>query len=442
MMTLRAVTIVMGLLISVPCAAGNDDEILVGNDAALMGGAVTAVVNDGSSVWYNPAGIAGVAVDTLNVSGSAFILRSHRVPRLLSSASGPSVPGEVLEFVSVPSALTYVRPLSSTVRIALGVFVTQATDQTLETILELPKVSPELPVPGRVLLALDYSAQTYHAGLSVGWKVLPKLWVGASLMASLEQTDGSTLYSGGTVDSSEGSSALFNQSQLYKTTNLGLLVNAGAQWQVTPQLRLGLSVQSQSYAVFNSFSAPSVRAGVVSTEQLSVFSFGVADSEGSSVGFEAYAPPRVRLGAAYTGRKLTVVVDGDVRPGNRAGRKTNYNARVGARYAFSEDIAVGAGAFTDRSPVRLTDAFGARDIDFYGATLGLNYVTALALRRKVGADKVTFSTTVALRYAYGRGQIGGLVVPTVADDLTALRSTPTRLTTHEVGVHLGSSVFF
>jgi long-subunit fatty acid transport protein len=105
--------------------AGNDDEVLLGNDAALTSGAVTATTADGSAVWYNPAGIARADVSTLDVSGSAFVLRSYDIPELLASDGGEASDGSFVEFVTVPSALTFVRPVADDLHVGLGVFATQ-----------------------------------------------------------------------------------------------------------------------------------------------------------------------------------------------------------------------------------------------------------------------------------------------------------------------------
>ena len=78
----------LAMLHTARARAGNDDGVLVGNDAAVMAGAVTATVVDGSALWYNPAGLAAARVDTVDVSGSAFVLRSYDAKGLLSGADG------------------------------------------------------------------------------------------------------------------------------------------------------------------------------------------------------------------------------------------------------------------------------------------------------------------------------------------------------------------
>ena len=60
----RRVLVVRLILCGLVCSAaltnvahaGNDDGVLIGDEAVLTGGAVTATTDDGSSIWYNPAG--------------------------------------------------------------------------------------------------------------------------------------------------------------------------------------------------------------------------------------------------------------------------------------------------------------------------------------------------------------------------------------------------
>jgi hypothetical protein len=83
-------------LVSTPCGralAGNEEGVLIGNEAAMSGGAVTAVIDDGTAVWFNPAGLAHITRTQIDASGSATQLRLAETPELLSSASGVSADG-------------------------------------------------------------------------------------------------------------------------------------------------------------------------------------------------------------------------------------------------------------------------------------------------------------------------------------------------------------
>ena len=52
--------------------AGNDDGVLVGGQAALTGGAVTATTSDGTAAWYNPAGLAQLQRPSLDLNASVY----------------------------------------------------------------------------------------------------------------------------------------------------------------------------------------------------------------------------------------------------------------------------------------------------------------------------------------------------------------------------------
>lgn len=82
----------------------------------------------------------------------------------------------------------------------------------------------------------------------------------------------------------------------------------------------------------------------------------------------------------------------------------------------------------------------------YGATIGGQYdnVRWLASDDKPGAvpEKragLTFSSTVALRYAYGKGKLAGQSLQ--APDFTAVPQA-VAISAHEITLHLGSGVYF
>jgi hypothetical protein len=75
---LSSVAVASLLLVASPTAqAGNDEGIPVGDEAALTGNTVAATVSDGSSLFYNPAGLAGAERDQVDVAATVTMLRFH-----------------------------------------------------------------------------------------------------------------------------------------------------------------------------------------------------------------------------------------------------------------------------------------------------------------------------------------------------------------------------
>lgn len=118
----RSAFVFVMLIAVLPTAAraGNDDELLAGNQAAMMGGAVSAFVRDSSAIWYDPAGLGGIARDQVDVSGTVYTLRFYRVPGFIESTSGASDDAHVGEFVSIPTQIAYVRALPPGLVLGLG----------------------------------------------------------------------------------------------------------------------------------------------------------------------------------------------------------------------------------------------------------------------------------------------------------------------------------
>src|SRR5512142_2790208 len=72
---MRGALVLAALLLSTGSARGEDANFrpyLVGSRAAGMGGAFTALADDGSGPFYNPAGIAFVTRSQLSIAGSVY----------------------------------------------------------------------------------------------------------------------------------------------------------------------------------------------------------------------------------------------------------------------------------------------------------------------------------------------------------------------------------
>ena len=122
-------------------------------------------------------------------------------------------------------------------------------------------------------------------------------------------------------------------------------------------------------------------------------------------------------------------------------RKPTVNGRVGGAFPVSDRFALGGGLFTDRSQNVDPRDLGETKIHFYGGSFGGQFRTAHDVEQEDDEEEdrgLVFSTTIALRYAIGLGDIGGLTFsPAVPPELTVAD-----VTVHEVSVHIGSALDF
>ncbi len=104
----------------------NNTQHLIGERAAGMGGAVTAVTDNSTSLWYNPAGLSGIQSASLNISANSYSYLTSKVDGQLSFAdiNGKVKPIDLeeSEFSIVGTSMVFGKKLKDGVGLGFGLF--------------------------------------------------------------------------------------------------------------------------------------------------------------------------------------------------------------------------------------------------------------------------------------------------------------------------------
>jgi hypothetical protein len=432
------------LLTSRTVSAGNEDEFFVGNDAALVGGAVVASTHDGGSVWYNPAGLSIVRRDQLDATTSVYSLRLYRADAFLRSTGGKRTSLDVTDFVSVPVHVSYVRPLGRGVSLGLGYFQPRGSKLLvhLRQTTEDGDVATNLSVSGTVITS------EIGLGAAVGFTAAPGLRVGVGAMLRWDSLTQS-------VDFFASSAVAGVSAQLFQSANLreqnlfGVEPTAGIQWDVTPRVTLGLNVRGPRLSLYNRGNqTASTGVAIADAGQVGL----QTESDDHSVSKSSVAlvrGGRYFAGLAYRFEKVGIHFDADVQPGWHAqesgvSRSFTWNARVGGSYELAKVITLGAGLFTDRAAADADESsliIGSGN--FYGGSLGVRLSNEHLLAATEPVDSLVFTSVFALRYAQADARSESIIVDSTTPDLAgSLQYGESKLVVRELALYVGGGLSF
>lgn len=278
----------------------NNPVFPVGETAGLMGGAAAAAVDDGSSAWYNPAGLGGVREQGISASLSAYGFQHVAVPAFADYGNGRKGGLTSTVLATFPSYLGYVHPFAggSRFRHGLGLAVVVPDFERGDGLLDVPGAA----TPWELNARFKHLSQTIWAlpgwggcwgdkgfcfgwGLAVGYRTQTTTWMSAfrSIEASGPQESAMTYHEDLWM-------AMFS-------------AQVGFQWQIAGPLRFGASVRSPAFTFAGGGSVLQIESEVFSTAQR------VRRVEDQHVTVEYRLPMQARAGFSLELWRLRLAVD-------------------------------------------------------------------------------------------------------------------------------------
>ena len=228
---------------------------LVGEKAAGIGGAYTAISDDPSGMFYNPAGIAFAPDNFVSISANTYGETKKQYQNVFGKSAdyvrtsrgfNPNFIGTIKEIAGIRTGFSVLSPVS------------ERFDQSDQ--FPYPQTRPNLS-----RFKVDYTEdnQTYLFGLSAAKTLSDKLSVGITLFGFNETT---RIISSQLVEAKSGDFLSANVQDRRKT--VGLTPVFGLQYMVAPKVSLGFSA----------------RRSVVTGGSRSVSGFSSSNKSGSIVG--------------------------------------------------------------------------------------------------------------------------------------------------------------
>jgi len=348
----------------------------VGDRASAMGGAYTAISNDTSGLYYNPAGIA-FAETGVSAIVNAYVSSDTRYENVLANTEFKRTSREI-----VPGMLGGVYDLPNgkgTVGFSIVIPNSEMVEQDEE--------SYKLAVNGetwwhQAVLHYRSDYRVYNIGFSYGYPVSDAFSIGTSVYAHWRGKE-EILNQKYRLDNADGSYVWHLKDINIDETEWGVHPILGLMWKPNEKYSLGLSlsrifVLSEDYVI--DYSAVEVYMGNKANPSSFYSAQGATDSK------REY-PWAIRVGAAYAFSPALLFSwdlafytatdrqDNGAIPSTFA-TKSFFNTALGTEYHISDTWILNAGFFTNLANTDMDDLQPnehRESIDMYGGTLGLTY---------------------------------------------------------------------
>lgn len=379
-------------LFSLPVSADeyHYNNILLGDRAAGMGGAYTAISDDPSGLFYNPAGIIYAQGTNVSVSANAYHQSKTNYNNVIGGNGWNRTSSALL-----PNFFGVIQPLGKG---KVG-FSYAVPDSIIE---DQDQAFTNIPLITKYVVNFNKNDNTYCFGPSYAVELSRGVSVGGTLYV---QYRSSQWILNQLINLNTGQYEWTNR--YYQTSEWGLRPVVGLMWNTTEKLSIGLTASLTK--VLNSTTTDQTIFKDILYDGNTVSRTSIQSTE------KRQLPFTTTLGFAYfPSNKL--VVSGDISfygsskgfesdPGDD--RVATTNIALGTEYYLDEKWAVRAGLFTDKAntpKINSGDSNALDHVDLTGFTLSACYFTR--------QSAITLGT--AYRSGSGKAQIlGGTAIQDV-----------------------------
>lgn len=361
-------------------------DILVGDRAAGMGGAYTAVSDDTAGLYYNPAGTAYAEDGSLSGSMSAFHTTRTRYDDVLGG-KGWNRTSQTL----VPNFFGVVHPAGRW-RLGFSYAVPDAAQEDQDqTFHDLPSALPGVRID-RYVINFNQTDTTYEVGPSLAVRAHDRLSLGLTLYVHYRKRE-TILNQLINLDNDQ-----YEWSNSYfETTEWGVRPLLGVMWAASERVAVGLAMSrtyvlaadTESEVTFKGIDFPSDRVDRATAEAHDRRRYPLT----TTVGVAYFPTPSLLLSGDFSYHEAVHDAFGD--------REGTWNLALGLEYYLTSHWAVRTGFFTDRANTPEVEE-GRQDqsphVDLYGGSLSLSHLTRSS------------SVTLGASYSTGRGEdqvVGG-----------------------------------
>ena len=321
------------ILIGIVCGVSRADEFhynnfLIGDRAAGMGGAYTAVSDDPTGLYYNPAGIVYGTGRNLSASVNAYYNAQKKYDNVLAGNSWTRTSSSLL-----PNFFGITQPMGK-LKFGFSYAVPDSISEDQDQVFYNIPSGSGLTIT-QYVLNFNNEDNTYQFGPSIAGELTNNLSVGATLYFHRRT---SQMILNQLIYLSDGSVQWDNE--YVELNEQGLRPIIGLMWSPAEKVTIGLAL-SKVYVT-----SSDVRTQPTTMAATSIPSITISHFDTSSTQKRDY-PVELRAGIAYfASSSLLLTLDG-MYYNKITERVSVLNAAVGAEYYLDKNWAVRGGLFSD-----------------------------------------------------------------------------------------------